>query len=236
MKEIPPEILSESDGKDGRPVYVAVEGKVYDVTGSKLWTGGVHMGRHHAGRDLTADIQAAPHGREVLARYAEAGTLKQEEAPERRVPVLLSRLLTRFPELKRHPHPMTVHFPIVFMFSAPLFTFLYLLTGFRGFEVTAVNCLGAGLVFTPVAMATGYYTWWLNYMARPMRPVAIKQRLAIVLLGGNVTAFVWRIAEPDILVSMSLRGVVYVMLLSSLFILVAVVGWFGASLTFPVKR
>lgn len=144
VKDVPPEVLSESDGKDGRRILVAVEGKVYDVTGSKLWANGVHMRRHHAGRDLTTDIQAAPHGPEMLARYPEVGALKKEAGPVAEAPEILSRLLSRFPVLRRHPHPMTVHFPIVFMFSAAMFTLLYLLTGIRGFEVTAVNCLGAG--------------------------------------------------------------------------------------------
>jgi predicted heme/steroid binding protein/uncharacterized membrane protein len=234
--EVSPKVLLESDGKNGRPVYVAVEGKVYDVTGSKLWTNGVHMGRHHAGADLTTDIQAAPHGPEMLARYPEAGTLKKEATPGIETPEMLSRLLTRFPVLRRHPHPMTVHFPIVFMCSAAMFTLLYLLTGIRGFEATAANCLGAGLLFTPAAIATGYYTWWLNYSARPMRPVTIKQRLSMIMLGVNVAAFAWRSMAPDILASPNIWSLLYVMLLFSLVILVAVVGWFGASLTFPVEK
>ena len=79
------------------------------------------------------------------------------------MPAMLSRLLVRFPMLRRHPHPMTVHFPIVFAFSAAVFTLLYLVTGIASFESTALHCLGAGLLFTPVAMTTGYFTWWLNY-------------------------------------------------------------------------
>ena len=235
-KEVSPKVLSESDGKEGRPVYVAVGGKVYDVTKSKLWANGVHMGRHHAGRDLTADIQAAPHGPEMLARYPEAGTLMKETAPETGAPVILSRLLARYPALRRHPHPMTVHFPIVFMCSAVMFSLLYLLTGIRGFDITALNCLGAGLIFTPVAIVTGFYTWWLNYSARPLRPVTIKKRLALILLGVNMAAFAWRWMVPDILVSPDIRSLVYLALLFCLFILVAVVGWFGASLTFPLEK
>ena len=38
-------------------------------------------------------------------------------------------LLDRFPVLRRHPHPMVVHFPIVFAISPVLFYLLYRLSG-----------------------------------------------------------------------------------------------------------
>ena len=51
--ELTPEVLAGCDGKEGHPAYFAYEGKIYDVTQSKLWKQGVHMGRHNAGTDLT---------------------------------------------------------------------------------------------------------------------------------------------------------------------------------------
>jgi predicted heme/steroid binding protein/uncharacterized membrane protein len=236
MKTMNEKELSAGNGKDGNPVYVAHEGKVFDVSKSTLWAGGVHMARHHAGTDLTAELQAAPHGPEVLERYPQTAVLKKEEVMKREMPAILSRLLKRFPMLRRHPHPMTVHFPIVFMFSATVFTLLYLLTGIVAFESTALCCLGAGLIFTPVAMATGYYTWWLNYMARPIRPVIIKQRVSIIMLSVAIIAFVWRIASPDILIPFTVVSGIYLLLVVSLFPLVTIVGWFGARLTFPVEK
>jgi predicted heme/steroid binding protein/uncharacterized membrane protein len=217
-------------------VYIAHADKVIDVTGSKLWKGGVHMKRHHAGKDLTTDIQAAPHSLEVLDRYPQVGVLKNEATPERKIPSSLSWLLSRFPMLRRHPHPMVIHFPIVFMISTTGFTLLYLLTGYKGFETTALHCLGAGILFTPMAILTGFYTWWLNYMAKPNRPVNIKQRLSIVLFALQIAVFAWRILEPDILSALELASVVYVALILSLSGVVAVLGWFGAMLTFPIEK
>lgn len=236
MKTMNAKELSACNGENGNPACVAHQGKVFDVSGSTLWAGGVHMARHHAGNDLTADLQAAPHGPEVLERYPQMAILKKEEAIGRELPAIVSRLLKRFPMLRRHPHPMTVHFPIVFMFSATMFTLLYLLTGIMTFDATALYCLGAGLIFTPVAMTTGYYTWWLNYMARPIKPVVIKQRVSIVLLSIEILAFVWRIASPDILIPFRFVSGVYLVLVLSLFPLVTIVGWFGARLTFPVEK
>ncbi len=236
MKEIDPKELLKSNGEKGRPAYIAHQGKVYDVTKSKLWKDGLHMNRHRAGHDLTADIQAAPHGPEVLERYPQVAGLKKQATAEQKMPAIFARLLKRFPMLRRHPHPMTVHFPIVFAFAATMFTLLFLITGIQAFELTAVHCLAAGIIFTPVAMATGYYTWWLNYLSKPLRPVTIKKRVANVLLLCEIIAFAWRLAAPEILSPLRLAGTIYLLLIVSLFPMAVVLGWFGASLTFPVEK
>jgi predicted heme/steroid binding protein/uncharacterized membrane protein len=236
MKKIDSEELSKCNGKDGSPVYIAHRGKVYDVSESKLWKTGLHMKRHAAGKDLTTDIQAAPHGPEVLERYSQVGVLEKVAALERNIPKSLSRLHSRFPMLRRHPHPMTVHFPIVFMFSTTMFNILYFFTGARSFELTALNCLGAGILFTPLVMGTGYYTWWVNYMARPLRPVSIKKKVSSILLAVEIAAFIWRMQVPGILDSFSVSSVIYSLLVLSLLPLVTVIGWFGAKLTFPIER
>ncbi len=236
MKEIDPKDLEQFNGENGRPVYIVHQDKVYDVSASKLWKNGLHMRRHHAGKDLTTDIQAAPHGLEVLERYPQVAVLRKEGLVEREIPEFLSALLKRFPLLRRHPHPMTIHFPIVFMFATTIFTLLYLLTGIRSFESTALNCLEAGLLFTPVAISTGYYTWWLNYMARPLRPVNIKKKLVFVLLGDEILTFLWRLTVPDILEPFRLASGFYLVFIFSLLPLVTIIGWYGASMTFPIEK
>jgi predicted heme/steroid binding protein len=70
------EELKEYDGKDGKPAYIAYQGKVYDVSESGLWSGGEHMGLHEAGKDLTEEIELAPHREEVLERAKLIGTLE----------------------------------------------------------------------------------------------------------------------------------------------------------------
>ena len=194
------------------------------------------MRRHQSGRDLTRDLQAAPHGPEVLDRYPQVGILKKEEIPEIKVPKTLSWLLAKFPMLRRHPHPMTVHFPIVFMFCTPVFNILYLITGIRAFELTALHCLAGGIFFTVVAIITGFYTWWLNYMARPLRAVTIKRRLAVIMLAIEIVVFVWRIKVPDILDSFRIASIIYFLLILSLLPMIITIGWFGAKLTFPIEE
>jgi predicted heme/steroid binding protein len=61
MKEFTAEELAQYDGRDGRRVYVAFDGVVYDLTDSAMWGDGDHEGMHAAGADLTADHDDAPH-------------------------------------------------------------------------------------------------------------------------------------------------------------------------------
>ena len=236
MKEFDTEELSTFDGKEGRPAYVVHQGRVFNVTESKIWKNGVHMRRHHAGKDLTTDIKGAPHGTEMLERYPQVGVLKRVEVPEREIPEVLSRLLSKIPMLRRHPHPMTVHFPIVFMFSTTLFNILYVVTGIKAFEITALHCLGAGILFTPVAIVTGLYTWWLNYMAKPLRSVTAKMKVSPLLFATQIVVFAWRILDPGILDSLGFASAIYFLLVLSLFILVTINGWFGAAMTFPFEK
>jgi predicted heme/steroid binding protein/uncharacterized membrane protein len=235
MKEFDSEELAGYNGENGKPVYVAYQGNVYDVSDSKLWRGGMHMKRHHAGKDLSTDIQAAPHEPGVLERYPKVGILKKAPA-ERQLPPAVAVLLQKYPMLQRHPHPMTVHFPIVFAFSAPVFTFLYLITGVRSFEITAFHCLAGGIIFTVIGMLTGFYTWWLNYLAKPMTVLKIKIPLTITLLISEIILFMWRIKMPDILDPVGTSGFIYLLIVFSLIPMITLIGWFGASITFPVEK
>jgi predicted heme/steroid binding protein/uncharacterized membrane protein len=243
-RKFTPAELAARTGADGRPAYVAFQGKVYDVSGSDLWAGGQHMDLHQAGGDLTGEFPEAPHGEEVFERYPQVGVL-QPEAAAAESPVgepssarqFWQRVLQRAPLLRRHPHPMVVHFPIVFMISATGFTLLYLVTGRQSFEVTGFHCLVGGLLFTPVAMVTGWFTWWLNYESKPLTPVVIKLILSPVLLLVGTAALVWRYHDPEILVRVSgWPGWLYLALICSLTPLVGVIGAYGAELTFPVHR
>jgi predicted heme/steroid binding protein/uncharacterized membrane protein len=237
MKEFDPKEIADCNGEHGKPIYIAHHGKVYDVTGSKLWKGGLHMRRHHAGSDLTADIQAAPHGPEVLERYPQVGVLKEEKAVEEvKLPEPIAWLLETNPFFRRHPHPMTVHFPIVFMMACPVFNLLYLITGVTSFETTALHCLAGGILFSAVAVATGFLTWWYNYMGKMMKQVAVKIPLSLVLLILAVVAFIWRLSVPDVMDNLQGGNIVYLILVLSFFPLVSIIGWYGASLTFPLEK
>jgi|APSaa5957512622_1039677.scaffolds.fasta_scaffold57852_2 predicted heme/steroid binding protein len=69
------EELSEFDGQDGRPAYIAVDGIIYDVSIIAAWMGGKHK-EYFAGQDITEPIKSiSPHGVSVLSNLPEVGTL-----------------------------------------------------------------------------------------------------------------------------------------------------------------
>lgn len=67
--------LAENNGKNAKPAYIAFKGKVYDVSNSVFWMDGDHMGTHEAGKDLTSEMELAPHAEETLKRVVLVGTL-----------------------------------------------------------------------------------------------------------------------------------------------------------------
>jgi predicted heme/steroid binding protein/uncharacterized membrane protein len=236
MKEFDLKSLSQFNGKEGQPFYIAHKGRVFDVSASKLWNTGLHMKRHAVGHDLTTDIEAAPHGPEVLDRYPQVGTLKMKKEADGTLPKPLEALLERFPVLRRHPHPMMVHFPIAFTVSPALFYLHYLVTDVNAFETTAFYCLGAGIFFSAPAILTGFLTWWFNYQARPLRPVRIKILFSALLVAISLAAFLLRLFLPTAVLSLAGTGILYLLLLLTLIPIVSVIGWYGASLTFPLER
>jgi predicted heme/steroid binding protein/uncharacterized membrane protein len=237
MKEFTRAELARNTGTDGKPAYIAHKGKVYDVTNSKMWRGGRHMNRHDAGGDLTTDIQAAPHDIDVLERYPQVGTMQQEATgePGPAMPGWIGWFLEVNPFFRRHPHPMTVHFPIVFILSHPVFLVLFWLTGNMAFETTAYHCLGGGVLFIGVAVVTGIVTWRYNYMAKMMKSIAIKIPLSILLFLVAIGLFVWRWSDPDVMTGSSGPDIFYLLLSLSLIPQVGIIGWYGATMTFPLE-
>lgn len=84
-RELTLDELSSFDGQEGRPAYFAYEGKLYDASASRLWKQGVHMGRHHAGEDLSEALKLAPHGSEKVLLMPEVGALA--DAAQRKAPL-----------------------------------------------------------------------------------------------------------------------------------------------------
>ena len=234
LKEFGREELAKFNGEDGQPVYIAYEGKVYDASESKLWKTGLHMRRHQAGTDLSEEIGGAPHGVEVLKRLTQVGTLKAEKDPmDEHIPEILLAVFGKIPMLRRHPHPMTVHFPIAFMMLFPVLNILYLITGKESFDVSAFHVLVAGLVFTPVALLTGPYNWWINYAGKWSKIIVVKMFGSLILITLILVVFMWRILVPDIMLQPSGARIIYLFLSLALTPIVTVLGWFGAKMTFP---
>jgi len=69
------EELSQYDGSNGRPAYVAVNGIVYDVSLESTWGGGTHFSMY-AGHDLSAQFNGCHKGKtEILRNLPQMGFL-----------------------------------------------------------------------------------------------------------------------------------------------------------------
>lgn len=235
MKEFTSEELQSYNGKEGKPVYVAFQGRVYDVTRSRLWSTGSHMKRHPSGKDLAGEISAAPHGPEVLERYPQVGILRGGPLEElKHLPSWLQNMLERFPFAKRHPHPMVVHFPIAFLMAASLFTLLHLFFRNPSLELTGFYLLILGTIATPFALATGFLTWWINYMLKPNPLIKRKIHLSFLLLALEIFLVLWRGFCPAI--SSQQVHSLYVILMLILTPVVGLIGFYGGQLTFPSEK
>jgi len=142
--------------------------------------------------------------------------------------------LAQHPFFRRHPHPMVVHFPVALLLVTALFEVLALATSSPRMEWAAYCCLLLGMLSIPVAMMTGYFTWWINYAALEFPTIFLKRFLAWVALVLAIFAVLLRsfvIQEP-----LQRRNVYVVIYFITLLILAGVisgVGYLGGSIAFP---
>ncbi|MGC8604106.1 MAG: DUF2231 domain-containing protein, partial [Desulfomonilaceae bacterium] len=190
---------------------------------------------HQAGQDLTIDIKSAPHGLEVLERLKKAGIFKAE--PDGQQPGFRAKVevfLEKRPFFRRHPHPAVVHFPLALLMISSLIEIIAIITQSNKTEWAAYLLLIIGLASLPVAMATGYLTWWLNYEAIESPVVRQKKRLAWLAVTWGVLALIIRtfILTDPLNISDPML-IAYLSLIVSLSVLVATIGFLGGKLTFP---
>jgi len=232
MKQIGPRELQRSDGREGRPSFVAVEGKVYDVSDSALWAGGRHMNAHQAGHDLTRELQAAPHGPEVLQRVKLVGEYaEQPEAeparPAHIPPAKLARLLAL------HPHAISAHFPIALSLSAALFTLLGWILGNEWLQAAGWYNLLLVTLAAPVAIAAGILSWWYNHSGTWTPVFRKKATLSVVLVALVAAAVVIRLGLIDPGEGASPWLHAHRILVLLLVPVVIRLGYLGGTITFP---
>jgi predicted heme/steroid binding protein/uncharacterized membrane protein len=229
--------LNSGTGKDNKPTLVVVDGTVYDLSGSKKWICGVHMNRHHAGADLSAEIRSAPHGPEVLTRFSSIGKLHSDPPPKRTgMRGRVESWLTRHPFFRRHPHPAVVHFPVGLLLVIPVLEAFAHLTASPRTEWAAFCCLALGVAAIPPAIVTGYFTWWVNYECAESTVISRKRMLAWAsFFLGIGLLFVRLLIIPDPLTAnVGVSGAYFtgLLLISAV---IGYVGFLGGKLTIPYE-
>jgi len=246
MKTMDKAELEKANGAEGGPILVSFEGKVYDVTASKMWRKGVHFRTHQAGKDLTESMKAAPHGAEVLDRYEQIGTVAgyKAAAPEavREPPFVIDKIL------RQHPHPVSVHFPIALSLTGALSMTAFLAARALGgpefsipalhatpqtFETFTLFCLILATLAAPVTIATGVLSWYYNYSAVWTGIYRWKTSLSILLATLQFSALAIRFGA----VTGSDLGAPAYWLFAALVLAMAPtvigLGYFGGKITFP---
>jgi predicted heme/steroid binding protein/uncharacterized membrane protein len=216
--------LKEFDGKEGRPAYVALKGKVYDVSDSHLWEAGSHLGAHAAGLDLTMSIANAPHSEEVLTKFKVVGELIQEGYSRQK---LVRRLQ------KMHLHPMLVHFPMAYSLVVPLLSLLAIWLRDSSFDAASYYMVLLGFLAAPAGGISGIFSWRVTYEGRMTQVFSRKILLTTLLTVVITVSFVWRIFNPNILVENSSSSYVYLALTASFVPITLLLGHYGGKVVYP---
>jgi len=215
--------LENYNGEDGKPIYVAFGSKVYDLSNSRLWAGGRHMGVHSAGAELSRSIENAPHGAEALSRFPIVGELASEEP----APVTIAQ---RIADL--YPHSIIVHFPIAFSTTVSLFSLLYLITGEASFELASYYVLTLGLLASPFCGLSGIFSWKMKYRGVRNNTFTRKMWLTAALMGVTIVCFVWRFYDPAVLVRETNMSYVYLAMQFGMALIAAMLGHTGGKIVF----
>lgn len=78
LPEYTPAQLALRNGQDMEEIWVAFEGKIYNLNESRYWKRGRHY-EHWAGQDLTEELKYAPHTRKVFERLTVVGRLTHKK-------------------------------------------------------------------------------------------------------------------------------------------------------------
>lgn len=215
--------LKKFNGKEGKPPYVAINGKIYDISGSPQWIEGRHMGLHSAGEELSNSIANAPHDKEILSRFPIVGELIREDTAPK-------TLAQRVADL--YPHPIIVHFPIAFSTTVPLLSLLYLLTGEISFELASFYILTLGLLASPFCGLSGAFSWKINYKGIRSRDFSRKIQFTIAFVVLASVCFVWRFLDPTVLVDYTGLSYLYFAFQIGLALFAGILGHTGGKIVF----
>ena len=97
--------LKQFDGVNGHPLYIVFKGKVYDLTSSKLWPQGKHMGMHIQSENLTEAIKKAPHGEDNVYRFPLVGELAEPILQVPTSPAVEKKLAAPIAQVPIQPKP-----------------------------------------------------------------------------------------------------------------------------------
>lgn len=227
------EELKEYDGRDGRPVYVAYKGKIYDLSKSDFWAGGTHMGQFKAGQDLTSSIGLSPHGEANLFRYPVVGEVTEETDEVKQIDIATAKKL-KYQNLYRkfHPHPIMVHFAMgIYPFAFFMQVIAFILNGDLSisFSFASLAAMVCATLFAFPAIASGVVSLIINYNGKPNIYLKRKIILSVLLVIVGSISSTLGILE----INSNAIGMWYTLATAVATIITITIGYNGGKLTWP---
>lgn len=221
MKEFTLSELTQYDGKEGRPAYIAYKKRVYDVSQNNFWKEGGHFGVHRAGVDLTQGLANAPHGEDVIEKLSLVGELADIRPAGR---PLIEKIMGI------HPHPITAHFTVAYGVLVPILSILFFLTGKWSFESLSYTLLLLAFFSSPFTAISGYISWRIKFEKRLTKVFVTKIRFTILFIVVLGICCFWRAIDPDILIDRSFLSYIFLALEMSLLPIIVILGHTGGKL------
>ncbi len=217
--------LAGNSGLNGKKTYVAVDGKVYDISASHAWKDGRHF-THSAGMDLTEAMKIAPHRADVLQKYPVIAEACIAPDSGRSDAYSINAGLKGFLR-KLRLHFWLIHFPVALFVLAPVFYVIFLYTHRWAFERTSFHLFAAAVLAAPFAVLSGYAAWYMNYGTAFTRIFYAKIFLAVLLLIAGAVCLRWRVNNPMSLVSPSGPNLMYAAMLGIPAVIVVILACLG---------
>lgn len=221
--------LSQYNGKNGNPAYVAFKGIVYDLSSSDLWENGEHQGAHEAGTDLTKAMQGAPHAEDVLKNFKVVGELKEEEHTDIKKSSTAKNRWHKWYQTY-HPHPITAHFPIALHFFAAAMDIAFFFSPIEKFEQGTYYAFFGATFLGLFTMAAGILSWWVNYSFGNIKELIIKLYTAIFTLVVGTIGIVLHFIDPMVAYKSNFEAVFYHFSILITVPAIVVLGYYGGKL------
>ena len=144
-----------------------------------------------------------------------------------------SGLLSKMLAVKVHTHPIAVHFSNGLIPVSFAFLILFWITKSDKMEIVAFATLVTGTLGSILAIGTGLIDWKKNYRGNwaPVFKKKLTAGILAVVVGAIACAI--RFQQPDLLYSVSVLAVVYVVLNVVSLGCVTFAGYLGGNLVFP---
>ncbi len=134
--------------------------------------------------------------------------------------------------IKIHSHPIAVHFSNGLIPVSIFFLFLFGVTRSDEMEIVAYYTLLTGTAGSFLSVMTGLYDWKKNYRGAWVPVFKKKFTAGVIAMALGTIACTLRFLFPDLLYSVTLLSVVYVVLNLLILGCVAFAGYLGGKLVF----